>query len=149
MQQIQRIAILFGVLFQFAIAQTPELDTQEFPLEELKKQNIQIAALAAKEMSKTLPQKVDRYTTVTSIINDKNTLVYTFVIDTGKKSDATVQKEDHSRMQKAITTGVCKTSEKFLLAGIDTLYVYKSEKTGRVLFRFKITQEKCPNLTSR
>ncbi|QOP44499.1 hypothetical protein FJR45_11295 [Sulfurimonas sediminis] len=149
MRHIHTMIILLGVLFQFLAAQTPKLDTQEFPLKELKKQNIQIAALAAKEMSKTLPQKVDRYTTVTSIINDKNTLVYTFVIDTGKKSDATVQKEDHSRMQKAITTGVCKTSEKFLLAGIDTLYIYKSEKTGRVLFRFKITQEKCPNLTSR
>ncbi len=149
MKRIHIIAILPGILFQFLAAQTPKLDTQEFPLKELKKQNTQIAALAAKEMSKTLPQKVDQYTTVTHIVNDGSTLVYTFVVNTGKKSDAVVQKEDHSRMQKAITQGVCNTSKKFLLAGIDTLYIYKSAKTNKVLFRFKITQDTCNNLVSR
>ncbi|WP_457750156.1 hypothetical protein [Sulfurimonas sp.] len=149
MKYILKLLGVLGILSQFVFAQTPQIRTQEFPQKELKKQNIQIATLAAQEMSKTLPQKVDKYTSIINIENDGTTLIYTFEINTGTKSDESVQKEDHSRMQKAITQGVCKSSKRFLLAGIDTTYVYISAKTKKILFKFKITKDKCANLVSQ
>ena len=149
MKHIVELFIILGVLSQLASAQEPQIATDEFPQKELNRQNTKIAALAAKEMSKSLPQKVDQYTTITKIINDGTTLIYTFEINTGAKSDAAVKKEDHSRMQKAVTQGVCKSSNKFLLAGINTTYVYISAKTKDILFTFKITKDKCSNLLSK
>jgi vacuolar-type H+-ATPase subunit F/Vma7 len=149
MKYTVKIFMLFGIVVQVAFAQTQQIRTQEFPQEQLKKQNVQIAALAAAEMAKTLPQKVDKYTTITNIKNDGTTLVYTFEINTGAKSDAAVKKEDHSRMQKAITQGVCKSSNKFLLAGINTTYIYRSAKTKKMLFQFKITKDKCTQIANK
>lgn len=125
------------------------MQAQEFPKEEMIKQNIEIASLAAQAMSKNLPKKIDKYTTLLSVKNDTTTLVYTFAINSGAKSDATIQKEDHSKMQKAVTVGVCKSAQRFLQAGIDTAYVYVSAKTKKLLFRFDITQDKCRNLITK
>ncbi|QOP46533.1 hypothetical protein [Sulfurimonas paralvinellae] len=122
------------------------IQTRELPKEELQKQKVLIASLAAKELSKTLPQKIDNYTTLKSITNNNATLVYTFTINTGAKSDDAVIKEDHSRMQKVVTQGVCKSSERFLESGINTTYIYVSAKTDKTLFKFDITKEKCANL---
>jgi hypothetical protein len=149
MKYTVKIFILLGIMVQVAFAQTQQIRTQEFPQEQLKKQNVQIAALAAAEMAKTLPQKVDKYTTITNIKNDGTTLVYTFEINTGAKSDAVVKKEDHSRMQKAITQGVCQSSERFLKAGVNISYIYMSAKTNKLLFRFDITKDKCNYIASR
>jgi hypothetical protein len=129
-------------------AKEMQMQTQELPNEELKKQKVLIASLAAEELSKTLPQKIDNYTTLLSITNQDATLIYTFAINTGAKSDAAVIKEDHSRMKKVVTQGVCRSSARFLESGIDTSYVYVSAKTKKILFRFDITKEKCPNLTT-
>ncbi len=122
---------------------------KEFPKEEMRKQNIEIASLAAQAMSKNLPKKIDKYTTLLSVKNNATTLVYTFAINSGAKSDAAIQKEDHSKMQKAVTEGVCQSAQRFLKAGIDTTYIYVSAKTKKPLFRFDITQDKCTNITTK
>ena len=117
--------------------------TGTFPDKEMQKQNKKIAQMVAKEISSTLPQVVDKYTTLVSVKNDDVTLIYTFKINTGAKSDETVQKEDHSRMKEAVTTGICQSSRKFIEAGINTSYVYISAKTSAHLFQFDITQKEC------
>jgi hypothetical protein len=133
---------LFG-LFLLLSADENAVRTEEFPKEELQKQKNQIAAMVVKEISKTLPQKVDKYTTLVAIKNDGSTLVYTFEINSGVKSDEAIIKEDHSRMQRAVTQGVCQSSSKFLEAGINTRYIYRSAKSKKRLFVFDITQAQC------
>ena len=138
----------FILLITSVSAKEIQMQTQEFPKEELKKQKVLIASMAAKELSKTLPQKIDKYTTLLSIKNSDATLVYTFAINTGAKSDEAIIKEDHSRMQRVVVAGVCQSSARFLDAGINTSYVYISAKSKKPLFRFDITKERCKNLTA-
>lgn len=115
-----------------------------FPEKEMKTQNKKIAKLVASEITSTLPQIIDKYTTLSSVKSEETTLIYTFEINTGVKSDETVKKEDRTRMRKAVTTGVCQSSRKFLEAGINTSYVYVSAKTKVRLFQFDIAQKDCP-----
>jgi len=125
------------------LASDTSLRTGEFPAKEMKAQNKEIAKLVSQEISSTLPQRVDKYTTLVSVKSDGSTLVYTFEINTGVKSDKTVKNDDHSRMKQAVTTGVCQSSRKFLAAGINTSYIYISAKTKAHLFQFDISQEDC------
>ena len=122
---------------------SPKIDNREFPQEELQKQKNHIAYMVAQEIKKTLPQKVDKYTTLVDISNDKALLIYTFELNVPSKSDAQIIQEDHTRMQRAITKGVCESSEKFLTAGINTRYIYKSAQSKKELFRFDITRDIC------
>ncbi len=119
------------------------IKSEEFPAKEMKKQNQEITNLTAASLSKDLPQAIDKYTTLTKVIAQDTTLVWTFEINTGSKSDQSVQKEDHSRMQKAVTEGICQSSDKFLTAGINTSYIYISAKTKAELFRFDISRQDC------
>jgi len=128
-----------GILF----AKDIKVKYQDIPQEKMHEQNREIADLAAKELSKNLPQKIDKYTTLKSIVNKETTLVYTFVLNVENRSDEAIQKDDHSRMQKAVTQGVCQSSKRFLEAGINISYIYLSAKTSKELFRFDITKEKC------
>ena len=137
------IFIIVVLMGQFASANTLPVKNQDVSPSQLRKQNKKIAQLAAFEESKNLPQVIDKYTTLQSVKNDDLTLIYTFTINTGAKSDATIQKEDHSRMKQAVTTGICQSSKKFLEAGINTSYVYRSAKTKAHLFQFDISQKDC------
>jgi len=119
---------------------------QEYPADKFKEQNSQIIKMVVSEISKSLPQKVDRYTTMTTIRDENLTLIYTFEINTGSKSDEAVIKEDKPRMQKAVTKGVCQTSQKFLDADITLAYEYKSATTQKELFTFLITKERCKEI---
>lgn len=112
-------------------------------VQELKVQNRKIVALVVEELSKNLPKKVDQFTQFVGIKSDDLTLIYVFEINTGVKSDETVQKEDHSRMQSAVTQGVCRSSKRFLDAQINISYLYNSAKTKAKLFQFDITQTDC------
>ena len=117
--------------------------TGTFPQKEMKKQNTEIAKLTAASISKDLPQTIDKYTKLTSVISKGSTLIWTFEINTGAKSDEMVRAKDHTRMKKAVTTGICQSSSKFLKAGINTSYIYISTKTKAELFRFNISQKDC------
>jgi len=113
-------------------------------VQELQVQNRKIIGLVVEELSKDLPKKIDQYTEFVGITNDDLTLIYIFEINTGGKSDETVQKEDQSRMQQAVTQGVCRSSKRFLDAQINISYLYKSAKSKAKLFQFDITQADCP-----
>jgi hypothetical protein len=116
---------------------------QEFPTEQLKKQNKELLKLAATEINKTLPQTIDKYTTLTKVEGKDTTILYTYEINTGSKSDETVQKEDKSRMKEAVTYGICKGSKRFLDAQINISYLYISAKSKVELFRFDVSQSDC------
>lgn len=121
--------------------------TDEFPKQEMKSQNKIIAEMFVKEISKNLPKKIDNYTQFVNITNKETTLIYTFEINTGSKSDEAVRKEDRTRMYKAIQNGICKSSQKFLEAGINTSYIYINAISKAHLFQFDITQKDCIKLT--
>jgi hypothetical protein len=109
----------------------------------VKTQNQEIVQLAAKEISSQLPQKIDDFTQLVKLEGVGQTLVYTYEINTGSKSDETVINEDKSRMKKAVTQGICKSSERFLTSGIDISYIYASAKSKKELFRFDVSREDC------
>ena len=117
---------------------------QDLPIEEMQKQKREIVKLSSEEISKTLPQTVDKYTVLTKVEGKESTMVYTFEINTGAKSDDAVRKEDRTRMQKAVTTGICQASKRFLDAQINISYIYIGAKSKAELFRFDVTQADCP-----
>ena len=140
---MNKITLLLFVLFVSLFSSEIKSRTGEFPAKEMKKQNLEITKLTAESLSKDLPTVIDKYTTLTKVVNEETTLVWTFEINTGAKSDEAVRAEDHSRMKKAVTEGICQSSSKFLEAGINTSYIYISAKTKAKLFRFDISQKDC------
>jgi hypothetical protein len=131
-------------LSQWSLGEVQQMQTKELPLEEMRKQNSEIVKLASEEISKTLPQKVDSYTTLMTVEGKDTTLIYTFEINTGAKSDDAVKKEDRGRMKKAVTTGICQSSKRFLDSDISISYLYISANSKAELFRFDVTQADCP-----
>ena len=131
-------------LSQWGLGEVRQMQTKELPLEQMQKQNREIVKLASEELSKTLPQKIDNYTTLMSVEGKGTTLIYTFEINTGAKSDDAVRKEDRERMQKAVTAGICDSSKRFLDSKITISYLYISANSKAELFRFDVTQAECP-----
>jgi ABC-type sugar transport system substrate-binding protein len=139
----KKLIILFiGVMSLFGVDNLP-IKQQDVSPQQLQKQNRQIVKLAAQELSKQLPQKVDKYTTIIDIKSKDTSLVYVFEINAGAKSDEAIKKEDHSRMQQAITKGVCRSSKRFMDAKITIVYQYISAISKKNLFSFKIDQNIC------
>jgi len=134
------------LLGQLSYATDVIKDGQEYPIDKMKEQNKKIIKMVVKEISKNLPQKVDKYTELTKIRDENITLIYTFEINTGAKSDEAVKKEDKNRMKKNITKGVCKSSKRFLDAGVILSYEYLSASTKKELFTFTMTQKICSEL---
>ena len=109
----------------------------------IKSQNQEVVKLAAQELLSQLPQKIDKYTQLVNIKAKDQTLIYIYEIDTGSKSDDMVIKEDKSRMQKAVTLGICNSSKRFLQNGIDISYIYASAKSKKELFQFDVSGKDC------
>ncbi len=152
MENYMKIALLLGILLtfsQYCTAQSQQVQNRELPNKEMIKQNRKIVQLSSKEISKTLPQSIDKYTTLTTVDGVDNTLVYKFEINTGAKSDEAVKNEDKTRMREAVTLGVCQSSKRFLDAQINISYIYLSATSKEELFRFDITQAKCTALNSK
>ena len=122
------------------------IQQKELPLSQLEKQNKELVQLASTEINKTLPQTIDKYTTLIKVEGKETTILYTYEINTGTKSDEIVQKEDRTRMKKAVTYGICKGSKRFLDAQINIGYLYISAKSKVELFRFDVSQSDCINI---
>lgn len=133
---------IITTLSQYSLA--AGIKQQDLPVEEMQKQKREIVKLSSEEISSTLPQTVDKYTVLTKVEGKDTTITYTFEINTGAKSDETVKKEDRTRMQKAVTTGICQSSRRFIEAQINISYIYIGAKTKAELFRFDVTQADCP-----
>ena len=130
-----------AVMTQLSVAEG--IKQQDISPAQMQKQNKQIVQLAATEINKTLPQTVDKYTTLTKVEGKDTTILYTYEINTGAKSDETVQKEDKTRMKEAVTYGICQSSKRFLDAQISISYLYISTKSKAELFRFDVSQKDC------
>lgn len=145
MNQKNGILIFLALTFLHPLifAQDLKKQTVDMSTRDMKSQNAIIANLFSEEVSKTLPQKIDQYTQLITVKAEENNVIYTFEINTGVKSDASVQNEDRSRMNDAVTQGVCQSSKRFLDADINISYLYVSAKTKVKLFRFDITKERC------
>jgi len=127
-------------------SQDIKIQNKEFPTSEMTSQNQKIVQMVVKEISNTLPQNIDKYTDLVDIKAQDTTMLYYFEINTGSKSDENIQKQDHNRMRKAVTMGLCQSSKRFLEAQINISYIYNSAKTKVELFRFDISQKDCIGL---
>ena len=130
-------------LTQYGFSNEVKTQTKEMPQAEMQKQNKEIVQLAAEELNKTLPQTIDKYTKLVKVEGKDTTLLYVYEINTGAKSDETVQKEDKTRMKEAVTHGICRSSKRFLDAQISISYIYVSAKSKVELFRFDVSQTDC------
>jgi len=146
MKKILIFTITIVILAQSIFANNLPIRNQDVSPEQLKSQNKEITKLVVAQLSKDLPKKIDKYTNFTNIESKDANLIYTFEINTGSKSDEAVKKEDRSRMEKAVTTGICRSSKRFMDAQITITYLYVSAKTKAKLFQFDITQDKCYKL---
>jgi hypothetical protein len=142
---MKKTILLFSCVLSFSqmLSAEEKIAVQEYPLTDMQKQNRNIVKLASEELSKSLPQKIDKYTTLKKIEGREETLFYTFEINTGAKSDEAVKKEDRTRMQKAVTNGICRSSKRFLDAHINIAYLYISAKSKNELFRFDVKRADC------
>lgn len=121
-------------------------DGKEYPLEKLREQNHKIIRMVVEEVSKNLPQKVNKYTQMTKVRDEKLTLIYTFEINASPKSDETVRKEGKAKMEKNVSKGICQSSKRFLDAGVTISYEYISASTKKELFTFTLNQKICKEL---
>ncbi len=112
----------------------------------LKEQNRVIVKMAAEEMRKHLPQKVDKYTTLVSADYKDTTLIYIYELSVPKKSDADLKKEGKKRLEGQIKRHSCISSKRFLKSDINLSYVYKSAKTKKTLFQIDVSKKDCQRL---
>jgi hypothetical protein len=136
--------LLFSLMILLSsLYSTDMIKEQEYPKEKMREQNRKILKMVVDEISKKLPQKIDNYTNMINIRDENLTLIYTFEINTGIKSDESVRKEDKGRMQKVVTKGICTSSKRFLEVGVALVYEYKSAISKEELFSFRITKKRC------
>jgi len=121
-------------------------ESQEFPVDKIREQNKNVIKMVVEEISKTLPQRVDKYTQMTKLRDENLTLIYTFEINSGAKSDEEVIKEGKDKMEKRVTKGVCNSSKRFIDSGISLVYEYISATTKKILFSFKMNEKICKEL---
>ena len=140
---MKRAILLLSVITCAVSLNAEGLKSQEMSTSELIKQNRKIVQMASEEITKTLPQKVDKYTVLQKVLGKDTTLTYVFEINTGAKSDETVRNEDRTRMKKAVTKGICQSSKRFLDAEINISYLYKSASSKAKLFQFDVEKETC------
>jgi len=145
---MKRLLSLIALLLVATLIHASEIikDGQEYPIEKIREQNRLIIKMVVDEISKKLPQKVDNYTNLIKIRDEELTLIYTFEINTGAKSDETVIKEDKARMKRVVSKGICQSSKRFLEAGVTLSYEYMSASSKKMLFTFSMNEKSCKEL---
>jgi len=145
---MKRLLLLITLLLFSISSQAKESikEGKEYPIEKIREQNKMIIQMAVEEISKKLPQKVDKYTTLVEVSDDNLTLIYSFEINSSVKSDEAIIKEDKERMKRVITKGICQSSKRFLDAGVSLKYAYLGASSKKELFAFTMNQKKCKEL---
>ena len=110
--------------------------------DKVKLQNQNVVQMAAKSLSNKLPERVDKFTQLVAINTKDESLLYTFEIN-ATASDEDIINKDKSRMQKAVTAGICSSSKRFLESGIAISYIYTSAKSKKKLFVFDVNKTLC------
>lgn len=134
------------LLFSEALPASKDPLMQEKADSQIKMQNTEVIKAVVLELSKKVPQKVDKFTTFTKISNKGLNLIYTYEINAPAKSDDEIRAKDRTRMEKAVIYGVCTRSKRFLESDISLTYLYLSAQSKEELFRFEITPEKCSEI---
>ncbi len=146
---LKYLIIISALLFSVVSANNPPIKSEKIRQREVdlnKFQNHEVLRLAKEELNRHLPQKIDPYTTLVKVDTKDLTLIKTYEINSGSKSDETIKNEDHTRMRKAITKGTCMTSQRFLHSGISLSYIYISATSKTELFQFNVSRKDCPNI---
>lgn len=143
---IKKVVLCLFLVGISVSAENIETKVQDVSPQQLQKQNKEIVKLAAAELSKNLPQKIDKYTTVTNIKAKNTSLIYTFELNVPDKSDEEIRSNDKARMQRAVRRGVCLSSKRFMEAKITIVYRYVSHKTKKTLFEFSISKKDCQKI---
>ena len=110
--------------------------------DKVKLQNQNVVNMAAKSLSKELPKKVDKFTSLVKIDPRGEVLIYTFEINSTKSDDELIKK-DKTKMKKRITSGVCSSSKRFLQSDISIKYIYQSKKSKKEIFNVDINKSVC------
>lgn len=132
-----------SIIYQTLFASNLPVKNQNVSPQQLVSQNTEITQLVAEQLSKDLPQTIDKFTKLIKIGAAKANLIYTFEINTGVKSDKEVINEDKSRMKEAVTYGICRSSKRFMDAQITIRYEYVSSKSKTKLFQFDVNKSDC------
>jgi hypothetical protein len=111
--------------------------------DKIKQQNINVVQAAAKGLNKTLPQKIDPYTSLVKLEPKGERLLYIYEINDPSMSDEEISKRGKEKMKAPVIRGICSSSKRFLESGIDITYLYKSAKSKKELFRFDVTKKDC------
>ncbi len=112
-------------------------------VDRMREQNLNVVKKAVEGIGKTLPQRVDAYTRLVGIDSNGTRLIYTFEVDGGPKSDATLRKEGETRMAPLVRKGICQSARRFLQAGISIRYRYLSKGTGKEILRVDVSENNC------
>ncbi len=131
------------LLFAEALPASKDPAVQQKADKQIKMQNSEVVKSVVEELSKKVPQKVDKFTTFTKIANEGLTLIYTYEINAPAKSDDEIRAKDRTRMEEAVEYGVCTRSKRFLESNIALTYLYVSAKSKEELFRFEFTAKTC------
>jgi hypothetical protein len=145
------LALSFGIgSAQAAAPTTPYKPSMQLGgdlnVQKMREQNLNVVRKAVEGMRETLPQKVDAYTTLVGVDSNGTTLIYTFEVDAGPKSDETLRKEGRERMAPVIKRGICRSAKRFLQAGITLSYRYLNKTGKHEILRVNVSQKDCPNL---
>ena len=122
----------------------PKLQTAgDISVEKIREQNLNVVKKAVEGIGETLPQKVDRYTTLTGIDSNGTQLIYIFEVDGGIRSDEALREDGKKRMAPVVKEGICKSSKRFLQSDIDIRYRYLSKATKHEILRVDVSKEDC------
>jgi len=142
------LPLTIAIITLSSIGYTTEVikDGKEYPVNKLREQNQKIIKMVVEEVSKGLPQKVNKFTQMTKVRDENLSLIYTFEINAAPKSDETIIKEGKEKMEKYVSKGICQSSKRFLDAGVTISYEYMSASSKKELFTFTMTQKICKEL---
>jgi len=118
----------------------------EFTENNMKKQNKTIVKMAAEDISKHLPQKVDKFTTLIKADYKDTNLIYIYSLNIPKKSDKEISKEGKNKMTPRIKENSCRSAKRFLKSDITLTYRYISKKSKKLLYSIDVNKKDCKDI---
>ncbi len=123
---------------------SPKIQTGgDLSVDKMREQNQIVVQKAVEGLRETLPQKVDAFTRLIAVDANGTRLIYTFEVNTGAKSDATLRKEG-AKMAPRILAGICHSADRFMQADISLTYRYISSASRAEVLRIDADKSKCP-----
>jgi len=115
----------------------------DLKIDKIKAQNLNVVKKAVEGIGKTLPQKVDAYTSMIGVDSNGTELIYTFEVDAGPKSDSTLREDGKKRMAPTVRKGICTNAKRFLESDITITYRYLNKATKNEILKVTMDKKKC------